>query len=687
MTTSGNRPESNGNISTIDSTGDVESLLRQIEELRSETRIMGAQTAAINKSQAVIEFEMDGTIVTANENFLGAVGYRLDEIQGKHHSIFVGPEYARSPEYKNFWAKLNRGEFESKEYQRFGKNGKEIWIQASYNPVFNDQGDPIRVIKYASDITAQKMQNANYEGQINAISKAQAVIEFNMDGTIITANENFLNAVGYKLTEVQGQHHRIFVEDRLASSREYKDFWARLNRGEYDSGEYQRFGKGGKEIWIQASYNPILDASGNPFKVVKFATDVTAQKLRNADYQGQIEAISKAQAVIEFEMDGTIIQANENFLSTLGYSLAEVQGRHHSMFVEPSFKESREYKEFWEKLNRGEFESKEYKRIGKGGKAVWIQASYNPIYDMNGRPFKVVKYATDITRSTLAKMAVAELSRDFEMNIGAVVEGVKEAGTTLQGSSKSLAVASEETARQSQVVSEASKQASDNVESVSGAASQLSQSINEIASHVQEASRMTQQAVRDADSTIITMNELGASSVEIGQVIKVITSIAQQTNLLALNATIEAARAGEAGKGFAVVANEVKELARQTASATEDISQKIGAIQGATSGAASAIKVIGDSIRKIDEISTTISGAVEEQNAATNSIAGNVSEAFKGTEEVTNNIASVSEAAGEAGKGATEVLDAANRLADESSTLEQITQSFLRTFQEKVSQM
>ncbi|WP_144999661.1 PAS domain-containing methyl-accepting chemotaxis protein [Polystyrenella longa] len=648
---------------------------------------MGAQTAAINKSQAVIEFEMDGTIVTANENFLGAVGYRLDEIQGKHHSIFVGPEYARSPEYKNFWAKLNRGEFESKEYQRFGKNGKEIWIQASYNPVFNDQGDPIRVIKYASDITAQKMQNANYEGQINAISKAQAVIEFNMDGTIITANENFLNAVGYKLTEVQGQHHRIFVEDRLASSREYKDFWARLNRGEYDSGEYQRFGKGGKEIWIQASYNPILDASGNPFKVVKFATDVTAQKLRNADYQGQIEAISKAQAVIEFEMDGTIIQANENFLSTLGYSLAEVQGRHHSMFVEPSFKESREYKEFWEKLNRGEFESKEYKRIGKGGKAVWIQASYNPIYDMNGRPFKVVKYATDITRSTLAKMAVAELSRDFEMNIGAVVEGVKEAGTTLQGSSKSLAVASEETARQSQVVSEASKQASDNVESVSGAASQLSQSINEIASHVQEASRMTQQAVRDADSTIITMNELGASSVEIGQVIKVITSIAQQTNLLALNATIEAARAGEAGKGFAVVANEVKELARQTASATEDISQKIGAIQGATSGAASAIKVIGDSIRKIDEISTTISGAVEEQNAATNSIAGNVSEAFKGTEEVTNNIASVSEAAGEAGKGATEVLDAANRLADESSTLEQITQSFLRTFQEKVSQM
>ncbi|MEZ6049021.1 MAG: methyl-accepting chemotaxis protein [Planctomycetaceae bacterium] len=430
-----------------------------------------------------------------------------------------------------------------------------------------------------------------------------------------------------------------------------------------------------------------MDSNGKPFKVVKYATDVTAQKLRTADYQGQIEAISKAQAVIEFNMDGTIIFANQNFLNAVGYTLSEIKGRHHSLFVDAAFKESREYKQFWEKLNRGEFDSKAYKRFGKGGKEIWIQASYNPILDMNGRPFKVVKYATDITASTLAKLAVAELSRDFEMNIGAVVDGVKTAGVNMQASSKNLAVAAEETSRQSLVVAEASRQASDNVESVSGAASQLSQSINEIASHVQEASRMTQQAVRDADKTIVTMNDLGDSSDEIGQVIKVITSIAQQTNLLALNATIEAARAGEAGKGFAVVANEVKELARQTAKATEDISQKIGAIQTATGGAASAIKAISESIRKIDEISTTISGAVEEQNAATNSIAGNVSEAFKGTAEVTNNISSVSEAAEEAGKGATEVLDAANRLADESNTLEQITQSFLKTFQEKVALM
>ncbi|MEZ6049020.1 MAG: PAS domain-containing protein [Planctomycetaceae bacterium] len=191
-------------VSTVNSTGDVESLLNQIEELRQETRLLSAQTDAISKSQAVIEFEMDGTIITANDNFLNAVGYELEEIQGQHHRMFVSNEFAKSAEYRQFWAKLNRGEFESKEYQRFGKGGKEIWIQASYNPVFDESGTPVRVVKFATDITAEKKRNADYQGQIEAISKAQAVIEFKMDGTILNANSNFLNAVGYQLEEIQG---------------------------------------------------------------------------------------------------------------------------------------------------------------------------------------------------------------------------------------------------------------------------------------------------------------------------------------------------------------------------------------------------------------------------------------------------------------------------------------------------
>jgi methyl-accepting chemotaxis protein len=378
---------------------DTKISVEQAKELQLADML--AQMEALNKVQAVIEFNMDGTIITANENFLSTVGYSLEEVQGQHHSIFVEPDFKESDEYKAFWESLNRGEFESKEYKRLGKGGKEVWIQASYNPIVDLEGNPYKVVKFATDVTQQKLNNADSSGQIEAISKAQAVIEFTMDGTIITANENFLSTLGYSLEEVQGQHHSIFVEPDFKISEEYKAFWEGLNRGEYESKEYKRLGKGGTEVWIQASYNPILDLNGKPFKVVKFATDVTAQKLINADSAGQIEAISKAQAVIEFTMDGTIITANENFLSTLGYSLEEVQGQHHSMFVEPDYKISAEYKAFWEGLNRGEFESKEYKRLGKGGIEVWIQASYNPILDLNGKPFKVVKFATDVTTQKL----------------------------------------------------------------------------------------------------------------------------------------------------------------------------------------------------------------------------------------------------------------------------------------------
>lgn len=239
------------------------------------------------------------------------------------------------------------------------------------------------------------------EGQVEAIKRSQAVIEFNLDGTIITANDNFLNAMGYTLSEVAGQHHSIFVDPVYAASSEYKAFWTKLGRGEYVSGEFKRIAKDGSEVWIQASYNAILDREGNPIKVVKYASDITQQKMQAADHAGQIAAIDKSQAVIEFQMDGTIITANENFLATMGYGLDEIQGKHHSMFAEPGVAESTEYKDFWAKLGRGEFEAANYKRIGKGGREVWIQASYNPIRDLNGKPFKVVKYATDITAQIL----------------------------------------------------------------------------------------------------------------------------------------------------------------------------------------------------------------------------------------------------------------------------------------------
>src|SRR5258705_7242052 len=278
--------------------------------------------------------------------------------------------------------------------------------------------------------------------QVEAISKSQAVIEFNLDGTIATANENFLKTLGYSLSEIQGKHHSMFVEPAMRDSAAYREFWASLNRGQYQAGEYKRIGKGGKEVWIQASYNPMLDRNGKVYRVIKFATDITAEKLGSMEDAGMIAAIGRAQAVIAFNLDGTVITANENFLKTLGYSLSEIKGKHHSMFVSPSERDSTEYRDFWAKLNRGEFQSGEYKRIGKGAKEVWIQASYNPILDLNGKPFKVVKYATETTAQVIAGLQAGKV-RDMMDQVAAGAEEMNASVREIsEAMSKSKATAS-----------------------------------------------------------------------------------------------------------------------------------------------------------------------------------------------------------------------------------------------------
>jgi methyl-accepting chemotaxis protein len=357
-----------------------------------------AKAAAISKTQAVTELRLDGTIITANENFLNILGYTLAEIRGKHHSMLVEADERSGAAYREFWARLNQGESQSADYKRIDKHGDEVWVRASYIPVLDSRGKPTKVIELAADITAQKIEALDHAGQVSAIERSQAVVEFNLDGTIISANKNFLSAMGYALGEVQGKHDGLFVEPLERAGAAYREFWAKLNRGEPQSADYKRISKSGKEVWFQATFNPIADDSGRPFKVVTFATDVTKQKLRLADLEGQIAAIGKAQAVVEFGMDGTVMTANDNYLKTLGYALArEVQGKHHSMFVEAGERSSAAYREFWAKLNRGESQSAEYKHIAKDGKVVWVQACYSPVLDSKGKPTKVIELATDIT--------------------------------------------------------------------------------------------------------------------------------------------------------------------------------------------------------------------------------------------------------------------------------------------------
>ena len=500
-----------------------------------------------------------------------------------------------------------------------------------------------------------------YAGQVAAIHRSQAVIEFDLDGTIRNANENFLEAVGYSLNEIQGKHHRIFVDPEYASSSDYRAFWKKLANGEFDSGEYKRIGKGGREIWIQASYSPVFDEAGNAISVIKFATDITKQKLQNADFQGQIAAIGKSQAVIEFAMDGTILMANENFLKTLGYSLSEIKGKHHSMFADENYKKSREYTEFWEKLRRGEYDAGQYKRFGKNNKEIWIQASYNPILDAEGKPFKVVKYATDITAQVMVRN-----------EIGVTATSLAAASEELTAISQQIAASAEETASQSTVVSNSSEQVSKNVQTVETATAEMVVSIRDIARSANESAAVATNAVEMTKSTNEIVTKLGVSSSEIGKVVKVITSIAEQTNLLALNATIEAARAGEAGRGFAVVANEVKELAKETARATGEIGQKIAAIQSDTQAAITAIGGISEIINKVNDLSNTIAGAVEEQTATTNEISRNVSQAANSTKEITENIGAVAQAALSTSSGVSQAQMAATQLAEMSATLKKL---------------
>lgn len=680
-------------------------------------RESAALAAAIDRSQAVIYFEPDGTIAGANDNFLHAMGYRADEIVGKHHRIFVPPEIVSSVEYARFWNDLRSGQFQAGEFKRTSKDGRVVWIQGSYNPFFDEHGEVYKIVKFAADITDQKKLAQDFRSQLDALDQAQAVISFDPDGTILEANANFLRTLGYTSAEIVGQHHRMFVDSVEASSRAYSAFWSELRAGQFQSKEFKRIRKDGEPVWIQASYNPITDDEGRVYKIVKFASDITEQKMRAADDEGQIAALSKAQAVISFDPKGIILEANDNFLNAVGYSAQQIVGQHHRMFMDPTEASRPEYQQFWSELAAGNFQEGQFRRVGKGGKELWLQASYNPIFDPDGAVYKIVKFASDITReraeadelsrqveSLLGTVAAAadgdmtqEVSVDGDTPVGRVGDGLsrllhklRESVTAIANNASSVSAASEElssissqmtsnaqeTNGRAETAATATEQVNGNVQTVAAATEEMSASIREIAKNAADAARVATSAVTVAETTNRVVSKLGESSADIGKVIKVITSIAQQTNLLALNATIEAARAGEAGKGFAVVANEVKELAKETAKATEDIGQRIETIQGDTSSAVDAIGEISGIIAQINDLQTAIAAAVEQQTSTTNEISRNVGEAARGSAEISRSIAGVAEAAQSTLAGASSTEGAASELSNMASQLQGLVGQF-----------
>jgi len=353
---------------------------------------------ALCKSQAVIEFEPDGTVIWANDVFLDATGYTLDQIAGQHHRIFCPEDTLSSPIYKDFWARLAMGHFESGLYKRVDKKGQEIWLQATYNPVLDDDGNTVRILKFAADVTQAQRRNAEHQSKVDAITRSLAVIEFDLEGNITNANTNFCTILGYDRDELIGRHHSLFCEPSYASSQQYREFWSNLRHGNYENGLFPRINKAGETIWLRASYNPMFDSEGECTGFVKFATDVTEISLRNAEYKSKIQAILKSLSVIEMSMDGTILDVNSNFLDDIGYRREELIGQHHRILCDPEYAASHEYRDFWTTLSSGQFDRGVYQRRAKNGDKIWLQATYNPILDVEGNPSKVLKIASNITR-------------------------------------------------------------------------------------------------------------------------------------------------------------------------------------------------------------------------------------------------------------------------------------------------
>lgn len=643
-----------------------------------------SEEEALNKTFGIMECDMKANILAVNDIFAKPLGYDKTELTGKHVSVFLDKETVQSPAYLQMWEKLIQGQSVTSQTKRIAKGGQEYWFQSTYTPLLDDAKKPFKVMVYSFCVTAEKLKNADFEGQLKAINKIQGVIEFDLKGNILAVNENFAKVTGYTEKEIVGNHHSMFLDATYKSSSEYKLFWEKLGRGEPNDGLFHRIGKGGKEVWLQASYNPIYGLDGKPFKVVKYATDVTEFKLKEADSSGQLQALDKVLGVVEFDLTGKITKVNDNFAAVTGYSRNEIVGNHHSMFVDSTYKASQDYKAFWDKLNRGEADAGQYKRIGKGGKEVWLQASYNPILDLNGKTFKVVKFATEITAQHEAarslEAAVEETQQVIENakagdltdrvslegksgaiaslcdGVNALMDKMTEVIAQVREAGETINTAANEIASGNNDLSSRTEQQASSLEETASSMEELASTVKQNAENAKHANQLAAAAsgvaVRGGQvvgNVVTTMADINSSAKKIEDIISVIDGIAFQTNILALNAAVEAARAGEQGRGFAVVAGEVRNLAQRSASAAKEIKDLISDSVSKTAegtklveSAGSTMQEIVSSVQRVTDIMGEIAAASSEQSAGIDQVNSSITSMDEVTQQ---NAALVEEAA------------------------------------------
>ena len=529
---------------------------------------------AVNNSQLVAEYAPDGRLVEMNSAYLRVAGFESGDLIDQPAILFWTRDGVETKEYRQAWKQLAAGETVTGIHRRFNKQGQDFYLRSTFTPIRDLDGRIDCIVELGQDITDTRMRNAEFEGMVNAIRRAQAVIEFDLDGKVLSANANFLDLMGYDSADVIGQHHRMFCKPEIFEAPDYRAFWEKLGRGEFVSGEFERVTRSGQEVFIQASYNPIMDLDGRPIKVVKFATDVTAQRRRNAEFESKFNAIDKSQAVIEFDLEGNILAANENFLRVTGYSMRELQSQHHSMFCTAEYVQSQGYSDFWTSLRKGEEQGGRFCRIAKFDRQFWIQATYAPLFDMHGKPVGVIKYAYDVT----AQVQLENLIREKAETMKGMVQA-------LEGSIEQIGEATDSTMAVSK----------DTRTAASGGFEELNRAIEVI-------------------------DLIDKSSKEVTEMARVISDIANQTNLLAFNAAIEAARAGEYGVGFSVVADEVRKLAERSSNAALEITRlvnengsQVSLGKDRSNSARAAFERIVESVQDTGGAVTKISDSVGKQ--------------------------------------------------------------------------